>query len=73
MSVGLMVRLSATADIDLRLYDLKGKMLCRVNRKALSQGAHLMEIPAQGYASGIILIRGTIGDNAIALKRKCIR
>lgn len=73
MSVGLMVRLSATADIDLRLYDLKGTMLCRVNRKALSQGAHLMEIPAQGYASGIILIRGTIGDNAIALKRKCIR
>jgi beta-glucosidase len=72
-SVQVLVRLGATADIDLRLHDLKGDLLCRISRKALSEGAHLLEIAAPRYASGIYLIRGTIGDNTIALKRKCIR
>jgi beta-glucosidase len=71
-AVELLIRLNTAADIDLRLYDLKGSLVGHVSRKSLGEGTHLIAIPAPQFAAGVYCIRGTIGENVVAT-RTCIR
>jgi hypothetical protein len=68
-SIGLQFRLGAAADVDLRVFDLKGVSMAHVNRKNLSPGTHFIELQKTVFSPGLYLVGGKVGE--FVYKSKC--
>lgn len=48
--------LNSSSEINIRIYDLQGKMINNINRKNLSKGKHVIPFDVQNYPSGSYII-----------------
>jgi beta-glucosidase len=60
-SIGLRFFLDAPADIDLRVFDLKGVCLGHAAKKNLSTGKHFIELRKTALCPGMYLVGGNVG------------
>jgi beta-glucosidase len=68
-SIGLQFRLGAAADVDLRVFDLKGVCVGQVSRKNLAAGIHFVELQKAALSPGMYLVGGKVGG--FVYKSKC--
>jgi hypothetical protein len=67
--IGVQIQMNATADADLRVFDLRGVCIGQVVRNKLSAGTHFLELRKADMGPGLYLIRGKVGG--MVFKSKC--